>query len=204
MNRLLHREIAVLAGTLLAVLGTLFFSFAGDCEQVQEQVLRLHILANSDSQEDQSLKIRVRDAVLAAAAELFQHTDSREDAEASVQDNLRFIAQTAQQEIYRQGYDYPVTEKLLRTRFDTRVYEDFTLPAGEYDALQLLIGNGQGKNWWCVMFPPLCIPAAVEEEEADWFREQGLCVLEKTASYEPRFAAVELWQKMSAFFRENR
>ena len=86
-------------------------------------------------------------------------------AEALTEQNLQDIQKVAQEEVYRQGYDYPVKVELTNMHFNTRVYETVTLPAGEYDALRVSIGEAQGHNWWCVMFPPMCLPAAEESKE---------------------------------------
>ena len=124
--------------------------------QLAEKVIRLHVLANSDSQADQTLKLQVRDKILAQTASLLSGQESAAQAAAILQDNLDALAQTAAQEIAARGYHYPVKVCLEETWFPTRQYENVSLPAGNYQALRVLIGEGAGKNWWCVMFPPLC------------------------------------------------
>ncbi len=192
----IHIELAVLIGVVLTFFSALFLSFAQDCEQVEQEVLRLHILANSDSAEDQELKLKVRDCILAHSDELFESSQSLEDARDRAAGKLKEISELAQAEVERLGYDYPVCAQLTHTWFGTREYERFTMPCGEYDALRLTIGEGKGHNWWCVVFPPLCVPAASHEEDLKWFEEQGLTVLEQKPQYEPRFAVLELWEKM--------
>ena len=124
--------------------------------QLAEKVIRLHVLANSDSQADQTLKLQVRDKILAQTASLLSGQESAAQAAAILQDNLDALAQTAAQEIAARGYHYPVKVCLEETWFPTRQYENVSLPAGNYQALRVLIGEGAGKNWWCVLYPPLC------------------------------------------------
>ena len=128
--------------------------------QLAEKVIRLHVLANSDSQADQTLKLQVRDKILAQTASLLSGQESAAQAAAILQDNLDTLAQTAAQEIAARGYHYPVKVCLEETWFPTRQYENVSLPAGNYQALRVLIGEGAGKNWWCVVFPSLCLSAA--------------------------------------------
>lgn len=122
---------------------------------VAEKMTRLHVVANSDSEEDQLLKLKVRDAVLDASVGYDALSDSL----------LERMEQAAQQCVYDYGYDYPVTVERGEMWFDTRDYDGFSLAAGTYDAVKVRIGDAAGKNWWCVIFPPLC--AAVSERELE-------------------------------------
>ena len=131
-------------------------------DQLADKVVRLHVLANSDSEEDQALKLRVRDRVLERAAELLEQSADRQEAEALLRGNLLELENLAAEEIAAAGYDYPVTAELTDTTFPTREYDGFTLPAGEYLALRIVIGEGAGQNWWCVVFPPLCTTASAD------------------------------------------
>ena len=124
-------------------------------------MLRLHILANSDSIDDQALKLKVRDKVLEQADTLFvDDAESVEDAETIAAENLETLEQTAQQLVWDEGYSYPVKAQLVEMPFDDRTYGDWVMPAGEYTALRITIGAAQGQNWWCVMYPAMCIPLA--------------------------------------------
>lgn len=134
--------------------------FGRQCGQVRREVLRLHILANSDSAADQAVKLRVRDAVLEAFGGFFSAAGTLEEAEKAAMENLPAIEETARRVLAEEGCSYPVKAELTRMYFDTREYGETTLPAGEYQALRLSIGEAGGKNWWCVMFPPICVPAA--------------------------------------------
>ena len=157
-------DAALGCGLLLSMLISPLAGFGRDCGQVRQEVLRLHILANSDSAADQAVKLLVRDAVLEETGELFSAAGTLEEARKTVEENLPAIEETARRVLRSKGCSYPVKAELTRMYFDTREYDGTTLPAGEYQALRLCIGRAQGKNWWCVMFPPICVPAAGLEE----------------------------------------
>jgi len=135
--------------------------------QIYEQVVRLHVLANSDSEEDQALKLCVRDAVLEHSAELLGECTNRTEAEQVIQENMDELCATAQNCVWNAGYDYDVRVRLTREEYPTKDYEAFCFPSGEYLSLQVLIGEGAGQNWWCVLFPPLCLSAATEQRPAE-------------------------------------
>lgn len=131
---------------------------------IYDDTVRLHIIANSDSEEDQHLKILVRDAVLEKYGEPLSLAKSREDAEIKLKNLLSDIENYAEDTVRALGYSYCVKATLTKEYYGTRKYEGFTLPAGEYTSLRLIIGNGAGKNWWCVMYPPLCLGASVADD----------------------------------------
>lgn len=175
--------------------------FAGQCQTISNRVLRLHVLANSDSQEDQELKLKVRDRVLECSANMLDGAADRTQAEALTKANLEQIQQAAQQEVYDQGYDYPVSVELTNMRFNTRKYETVTLPAGDYDALRVSIGSAQGKNWWCVMFPPMCLPAAEQSKElADVLDPAQMEIVEGADQYEIKFKTIEVIEDIKSWF----
>lgn len=156
-------EKAILCAFLTAVVAmsaTGATVFASQCRDVRQKVLRLHILANSDSAADQALKLKVRDRILASSATLFSSSASLSQAEAGVKRNLPQIEAVAQDELRKNGSSDSVRAEVVHMYFATRTYGDVTLPAGNYDALRIRIGAGKGHNWWCVLFPPLCLPAA--------------------------------------------
>lgn len=155
---------------VLAFIITILFSltsFEKDCESVSNKVLRLHIIANSDYEYDQSLKLKVRDRVLDYSSEIFKNVKDKRDAELAASGNIDTIKRVALDEIHNQGYDYPVNVELTNMYFTTRVYDTVTLPAGNYDALRISIGEGKGHNWWCVMFPQLCVGSSKKDEVVD-------------------------------------
>ena len=187
---------AVLCAVLICSLMSMT-EFSAQSEEISESVLRLHILANSDSEEDQNLKLNVRDLVQKMCYNMYKDIDSREEAESVVREHLDEITAAAQSEVYRLGYDYPVKAELTNMYFTNRVYDDITLPAGYYDAVRITIGEGMGHNWWCVMFPPICISTA--ESTADisdvLSDEQTQLVTDK--SYSCKFKVYEVFCDIS-------
>ena len=189
-------EVAMVLGFALSVALTSVFSFASDCSAVREEVLRLHILANSDSDADQKLKLRVRDRVLAETGELFSGAESLEKAQSLARDNLQKIEAAAKDEISKSGFDYDVSAGLCRMYFETRHYDGYTLPAGMYDAVRVEIGSAEGKNWWCVMFPPICLGSAMDKDELEKvLSESGEDVITGTQKYKAKFFIVELFER---------
>ncbi len=191
----------------LGLLCLLVFGLCLYLEQSQnalaEQVIRLHVLANSDSQEDQALKLRVRDEILTAVDTLEDEslTAFAEDAQAQ----LPALEQIAERVLRAEGCADSVAVSLENTWFPTRHYPNFSLPAGEYRALRVCIGEAKGQNWWCVAFPPLC-SAVTQEEVTDLSQEAGLTdqsvflMLEDSAPYVIRFQAVEWWEELKHHF----
>ena len=134
---------------------------------IYEDTIRLHILANSDSREDQELKIVVRDGVLNEFGERLRLAGSFDAAEKLCEDIIPEIEKYAESIIREAGYSYDVNIKLGEEWYETRDYDGFSLPCGYYTSLRILIGEGKGQNWWCVMYPPLCTELASESAPAD-------------------------------------
>lgn len=176
----------------------------GRQQALADKVVRLHVLANSDSDEDQTLKLQVRDKVVARAAEILQQTHTRPEAEKALTAALPELETLAEQEIQAEGYSYPVTARLEETEFPTKEYDGFTLPAGEYLALRVVIGAGAGHNWWCVVFPPLC--TATETDLAQTAMAAGLSdddvklMTEDGNGYVLKFKSIELWESLKEHF----
>lgn len=189
-------EISFLIGIIFSVLFTSLTGFYARCESVSEDVLRLHILANSDSKEDQDLKLLVRDAVLDKSEDLFTDTGTKQLAEENAKANLAEIEKTTGEVIKGLGYSYSVKAEVVNMYFNTREYEDFTLAAGYYDAVRVTIGEGKGKNWWCVMFPPMCLPAVSEHDTGGI--EEEILNLSHEPAYKAKFAVVELFEKIKS------
>ena len=171
--------------------------------EIYRDTLRLHILANSDSEEDQALKLRVRDMLLEKYGALLSVGDSIEDAKATVNMLLPEIEADARGWISQLGYSYAVRASLSEEWYETREYEDFTLPAGYYASLRIIIGEGEGQNWWCVMYPPLCMEMATESAPADdglidYSREEMLLI--KSEKYQVKFKILE---ELSRVFAKN-
>jgi stage II sporulation protein R len=136
-------------------------------EKIYESVVRLHVLANSDSDEDQALKLKVRDAILAYVSPRVIDSSSREDAIEILTGELSEIEKIAQDVIFDNGYNYSVDVTLTLEEYPTRNYEAMSFPSGEYVSLRVLIGEAEGQNWWCVLFPPLCLSAATDKREVE-------------------------------------
>lgn len=174
----------------------------GTCEGVRENVVRLHILAHSDSAEDQALKLKVRDAVLDACADWQETAATPEEALLLAQERLPQLQAVAQQTVASEGYDYPVTAQVCRMYFTTRQYDTVTLPAGMYDAVRLSIGAGEGQNWWCVMYPPLCVGAATDRKQATTlWNDSQRDLVQGGGRYVVKFKVAEWAQKILSLFR---
>lgn len=196
MHRKLRRwESALLIGLACAMLWA--SALGAEQDALADKVVRLHVVANSDSGADQTLKLQVRDAILADAASELEGL-SREEALEQLAQDLPRLGEIAAQTIGEQGYDYPVTVSLKEERFPTKRYDDFALPAGEYMALRVQIGSGGGHNWWCVVFPPLCMGSVEETAELD-DRDRAL-ITGETEGYVVKFRAIELWEEFKARF----
>lgn len=148
---------------MLTVLGMQYTRQCRLQQGIAGKVLRFHVLANSDSDSDQQLKLKVRDTVGAQMAEVLADAESLADCERLVTENMEEIRQTAEEVIAQQGYDYTVDAFLQEVSFPVKTYGDYTFPAGEYEALELVIGAGEGHNWWCVMYPNMCFSGTVYE-----------------------------------------
>lgn len=179
--------------------------FSASCAKIRGSVLRLHILANSDTESDQALKLKVRDSIIEKSAHVFDGVTSESEAIAAASENLSLLQEIAENEITTQGYDYPVKVEVGPSQFNTRVYDTVTLPAGEYMAVRVLIGEAQGKNWWCVMFPQMCLPAASETKELEEVLEEDtIDITTNSQKYEVRFKIVDVFegfrQKVKGWF----
>ena len=173
-------------------------------QQLSDKVLRLHVLANSDSEADQALKRKVRDSVLETASAILADCPDRETAEQRLSAALPEIEDAARARIAAEGGKQTVTAELRPTVFPTREYEDFTLPAGEYLALRVVLGEGEGHNWWCVVFPPLCAETTSSLSQtamAAGLTEEEVALITESDGYQLKFKAVELWEKLRAYFR---
>ena len=142
--------------------------------EIYSSVLRLHVLANSDSEEDQALKLQVRDAVLAASEPFLSDCATREEAKLAVEQNKAALEQAARDAIRAAGRDDGVRIELGEEEYPTRAYESCCFPAGTYLSLRVIIGEGAGQNWWCVLFPPMCLSAASATQAEDAFIAVGL------------------------------
>ena len=197
-RRLLGR--ALVCGFVLAALCS-FFPFAAACGQLPRDVVRLHVVANSNGAGDQAVKLLVRDAVLEEAARWYQGAGSMEEASSRLCTHLQSIAGAARQVLGEQGMGYSATAQMTEMYFPTRDYGDFRLPAGRYRTLRVTLGEGAGKNWWCVVFPSLCLPAATQEEALLTLPEGERQVVEGGQEVQVKLKAVELWESLREWLR---
>lgn len=191
------------AVSLLVIAAFIFniAGFAADCAEVRRDVLRLHVVGASDSDFDQQLKLKVRDAVLEKGGEIFEGTVTADEAEKIITPRIAELKAAAEAVLLENGCDYTVEITVGEEYFATRCYENFTMPAGVYTAVRVNIGTAEGKNWWCVMFPPLCLPAATADADA-FFTDDEMKVVSSSPEYEPRFKIVEIIESIKNKFQK--
>ena len=179
----------ILLPTIMILVATLFISAMpteAECS-IYEDTVRLHILANSDSEEDQKLKLMLRDEILREFGKSLSVFESIDEAERELADKLDEIKLFSDKKIKELGYDYKTSVTLTTEWYETREYESFSLPCGSYSSLRVVIGEGEGQNWWCIMFPPLCLDAAVSSPK--YTREEEVLISKK---YSVKFKLLEL------------
>ena len=191
--------------TMVLLTATLMLSlFPTDAEaKIYEDTVRLHILANSDREDDQQLKLKIRDKVLLKYGEALACSGSLDEAMEKTEALLDQIEKDAEKWIKELGYSYSARATLTTEWYETRDYDDFSLPCGYYNSLRIIIGEGEGKNWWCVMYPPLCMDIATEnapEDDGliDYTREE--LTLIKSGKYNVKFKILE---DLSRVFAKN-
>lgn len=196
-------KISVTVGIVVAILFSIC-SFAKTSEEIRSDVLRLHVIANSDTSVDQNLKLRLRDYILQEGKDIFNGSVNVENAVEKIEPVLPELEKSAKAFVNRAGFDYDVKISLSNEYFTTRTYEAVTLPAGKYLALRVVIGSGEGHNWWCVMFPPMCVPAADKKDEIEnVFSEKEIKLVESKPKYEPRFKVVEIYEQLKEIISEK-
>lgn len=147
------------------------------CTDIANNVFRLHVIANSDSEEDQNLKYIVRDSILSYVNGILENINNKEDVVLTINNHIDEIKNIAQQAVYNEGFTYDVEIEVGNFKFPTKTYGNISLPPGLYDALRVKIGNASGKNWWCVMFPPLCfvdVSSGIVPEDSKELMESNL------------------------------
>lgn len=161
-------------------------------ENISDKVLRLHILANSDSSMDQDLKLKVKNHILENTADLFVGKDLNENIDIA-KNNTEYLENIANEAIRLNGYTYKAKVSVVKEFFKTRVYDDFTLPAGEYNSLKIEIGEGRGHNWWCIIYPSVCL-SACSESMSDYLSDDEMKLI--NSGYTPKFKIVEIYEKI--------
>ena len=192
----------------LVLAATVWFAgILADRNRLNEELIRLHVVAASDSAEDQAIKLQVRDAVLEGLQQSMRDITDVDAAKAYLRENLPKVTALANEALQAAGCDGDAVVTFCKETFDKRIYDTFTLPAGIYESLRIVIGEGEGKNWWCVVFPEFCIPAAGTEFEdvaaGAGFSDSLTGALTGEEPYEIRFFLLDLLGKLeNKFFKE--
>ena len=213
MKKLLNfmQNTKVKSGIFLPFLFILYFFICAQnyvqavSSDISNSVFRLHVIANSDTAEDQNLKYKVRDSLLNYMNSLCANITSKEEAILMVENHKEDFKNIALNVIHSEGFNYDVNIEIGNFSFPTKTYGDISLPSGFYDALKVEIGKGAGQNWWCVMFPSLCVPAAAETiEECGVFSDEEIEMLKNPESYECRFYILELIDKLKNYLQSEK
>lgn len=189
---------------LLLVIGAVYtYSVYKDKQTLNEQIIRLHVVADTDDPADQELKLQVRDEILRLVHAIKEGASSKEEALTRLREQLPALEEAANAVLSKEGKEYHAAVTLDEEAFPTRFYDTFSLPAGIYDSLRVTIGSGQGKNWWCVVFPDLCMPATSAEVEdtavAAGFSDTLSKTLTRQEGYEIRFLVLDCFGKLQNF-----
>ncbi len=195
MNKWKNIETGIIFGLICAIILSVA-TFDAACEDLRNGVLRLHIIANSDSAEDQSLKLKVRDEILKNSGIIFDEACDLDSAIVCAEESLQTVADISNRVISEGGKNYSAEAFVGETYFETREYEDFTLPAGEYTSLIVKLGEAKGKNWWCVVYPAVCLPAADGADLSESVSEKGTLIAKNPRRYIMRFKVIEWYENL--------
>lgn len=195
-------EIAVLFGLICAVVLS-FARFELRCDDLRDNLLRLHIIANSDSTDDQNIKLAVRDAILESSVDIFKDCSSVDDAIEVAKSQVQVFNGIANNVLRNADFNYEANTTVEEQYFNTRTYDDFTLPAGNYNSLVINLGDSQGKNWWCVVFPCVCVPSATDSDLSDSVPEKAVSTAENAEKYKIKFKTVEIYEEIKNFFQKK-
>lgn len=194
-------HVALAAGLVLAIAVSGWLGpFSAACASLRQDTLRLHVQANSNSEADQALKLLVRDAVLETAQTLFAGLPDQQAALETARAHLEDFQRAAERVVREEGSDQAVRVYVTNMYFPTTAYEAFTLPAGRYDALRVELGEHAGRNWFCVLYPAICLSAAQPAEYPEAAQQE---ILENSRGYEVRFAALEAVERLEEWLHEN-
>lgn len=194
-------HVALAAGLVLSIAVSGWLGpFSAACASLRQDTLRLHVQANSNSEEDQALKLMVRDAMLETAQTLFAGLPDQQAALETARAHLQDFQRAAERVVREEGSNQTVRVYVTNMYFPTTAYEAFTLPAGRYDALRVELGDHAGRNWFCVLYPALCLPAAQPAEYPEAAQQE---ILENSQGYEVRFAALEAVERLEEWLHEN-
>ncbi len=175
--------------------------FDAKCDDLRQNVLRLHIIANSDNDPDQEVKLKIRDEILRTSGDLFVGIKDLEIAKNIAESKMPEFTETANKVLKENGFSYTAKVKIDKSYFETRVYDDITLPAGVYDSLIITLGKAKGKNWWCVIFPEICLRASAGGELTDTVKEDSAKIAKNDNKYVARFKIVEIYEKIKKIIK---
>lgn len=173
-------------------------SNANEVQAATDKLIRLHVIANSDSEADQDIKLAVRDAVLSQADTLLSSCEDKESAARIISQSLNVLTQAANSVL--SDFDYKAVCSLEKCSFNTRTYDSFTLPAGEYDSLCVRLGDANGQNWWCVCYPGLCLPSAVKIDDCEALSDDEIIIFKSPEKVRYKLFCFELFQKLKRLF----
>lgn len=203
-------DLSLILGAAAAIFTALIFNFTQNCEEMQDKAFRLHILANSDSASDQEIKYALRDYIITDLGYIFRSCETKDETVMLASRDLPLISERANEFLEHSGCNYRAKCTVEKCSFPTRRYGDHTLPAGEYDALRIVLGEGKGHNWWCVLFPSVCLPAAAERNDLparEFYEEQKVrakmtadsLAVESGKGIEVKFAVYEWLREVFGF-----
>ena len=183
-------EISVLIAFIFSIVVSNLLIFFEKYDKLKDGVIRVHILANSNSQDDQLLKYKIKDDISSKISVLLKNIKNKDQAKKIILNNINYLKLFTKSKIKNNGYDYDIDICLTKSYFTTRKYDGFVLPAGNYDAIKIIIGEGKGANWWCVAFPPMCSPVYNDEEKnKEILGSEQLEMITKPCEY--KFAIIE-------------
>ncbi|MDD6201040.1 MAG: stage II sporulation protein R [Firmicutes bacterium] len=192
---------------MLAAVLIWFGTVLADRQKLDEDLIRLHVVAASDSEDDQALKLQVRDALVRELEPVMDSLPDAEEAEAFLRENLTELEEIVNRVIREAGRSDTAHVTLEKEAFDTRRYDTFSLPAGVYESLRVTIGEGKGRNWWCVVFPSLCVPASsqgfADTAAGSGFADSLTGALSNDGGYEVRFFFLDCLGRIENFFRRS-
>lgn len=188
-------EKSLFLGLIFSILFS-FINFSAKCNKISEKMFRLHIIANSDSEEDQYLKIKIRDDIINYFSN--KNFKSLKDAQEYAFKNIDNIKKICKNRIEDEHFNYDVRIEICKNEFRNRKYDSLVIPAGTYESLRIIIGKGDGKNWWCVLFPQMCIPAAEDcsvNPDYDLFDDERN-IIENEEKYKIEFKIIDIFQSI--------
>jgi stage II sporulation protein R len=178
-----------------------------DKKQLTDQLIRLHVVGATNSEEDQSIKLQIRDTVLQEVSAWTSDSESKGEAYRCISDQLNTLEDIVNEKLNEMGLQERARVTLMKESFSTRYYDTFTLPAGVYDSLRVVIGEGKGANWWCVVFPNMCVPAALEDVSdvtaGAGFSEDLTKTVTNESGYEIRFFLLDILGRIENFIFQN-